>query len=59
MLTNSDLIKIGSLLDSKLDAKFKKKLSLIAKSIRKIQKDMKTIVKFFNIETHLGFHPII
>ncbi len=49
MLTNSDLTKIGDLVDSKLD----KRLSPAVKAIRKIQKDLKVIVNYFDRE-YLG-----
>ncbi len=83
MLTKSDLQQISLLLDKKfnqkfgveldekLDKKFSTELKPLKVALLKIQKDLKTIVNYFDeeylnhdhrirkIETHLGFHPTI
>lgn len=71
MLTDTDLQKIGELIDSKLDTKlretFQRELKPINKALKKLDKDLGTINDFYDrevldldkrvieIERHLGF----
>ena len=50
MIDDKDLKKIGKLLDTKMDVKFKKELRPIKADIAKIRTDVSTLVGFFDSE---------
>ncbi len=70
MLTKTDLVQIGKVIDEKLEVKLEKKLKPVNHKLSKIQKDLKTTIEFFDndvtklkirvnrVEEHLGLPPI-
>lgn len=50
MLTKTDLVEIGKLLDDRLEKKLNSKLSPLKDDIAEIRKDQKLIVSFFDKE---------